>query len=222
MTDLLDRLITRATRAVSPVEPILASRYEPRVANDSLATESNQRRTTVAAESSQQPAPRAIAAGPPPTERVLASPPPIRAMELGRVTVRADTVPSAIEIESPVPMSETTNLPLTPRQVDPIWTVEGHTQRVEGPSVDLAEMGSESTRAERVPVGPPSLRDRPSRTSTRAQSVESERADPVEVHVTIGHIEVRAAPSAKAPVPRTALPRLSLGDYLKRRNGRVR
>jgi hypothetical protein len=43
---------------------------------------------------------------------------------------------------------------------------------------------------------------------------------PVDVHVTIGHIEVRTA-APPTPVPRTARPRpgVSLDDYLRRRSG---
>ena len=44
--------------------------------------------------------------------------------------------------------------------------------------------------------------------------------DTVEVHVTIGHIEVRSAPApAKPPARRPAPAHVSLSDYLQRRNG---
>ena len=50
-------------------------------------------------------------------------------------------------------------------------------------------------------------------------AVDSETAPPVEVQVTIGHIEVRTAP-ANAPAPQRRAPRpgVSLDDYLQRRN----
>ena len=44
-------------------------------------------------------------------------------------------------------------------------------------------------------------------------------AAPMEVNVTIGAIEVRLAQPAKPAVRKAATPRVSLGDYLSRRNG---
>jgi hypothetical protein len=51
----------------------------------------------------------------------------------------------------------------------------------------------------------------------------SEAAPPVEVQVTIGHIEVRTAP-ASLPAPARRAPRagVSLNEYLRRRNGGTR
>jgi hypothetical protein len=64
----------------------------------------------------------------------------------------------------------------------------------------------------------PSHAATPARRAGATRPVEPE---PVEVQVTIGHIEVRAAAPALAPPPRVARqgPGVSLDDYLRRRNG---
>ena len=75
-----------------------------------------------------------------------------------------------------------------------------------------------SAREEVVPVE----RNAPSKQVAASHALASQ---PVEVHVTIGHIEVRSAPPAAAiPPPRVARPRtgMSLDDYLQRRNGGAR
>jgi hypothetical protein len=227
-------MITRATRAVSPLEPILASRYEPLGAIDAPAP---------AAELSEQPATRTIAERIPlaadrdaevtRTENPIARAEPGRVIELERIAPHAENSPVprpvAVEIDSlvlaPARPAPTKDEPrLTPRVLDPLRKIEVHTQRIEVSSIERTEteIRSELIRSELASVTPPRVDDRPNRANMRAEAVESRRTEPVEVHVTIGHIEVRAAAPAKAPVRRPAPPRVSLDDYLKRRNGGAR
>jgi len=223
MSDLLSRMIARATRPVSRVEPILASRYESPVAIEA----------PLAVESMQQPAPRVLAERVPEfadreeeitySESPLANPAP--KLEHNAASVEnaqasrmlSSLVPATVvEIDSPVAASlETASANDDPRSapqaVNLVQEVEVHAQRVEITSLERAEIHNEIA-AVKTETGK----------RRRAEVDEFSQPEPVEVHVTIGHIEVRAAPVPKAPVRRTAPPRVSLDDYLKRRNGALR
>jgi hypothetical protein len=98
---------------------------------------------------------------------------------------------------------------------------------IEADSVDrIFHTEQQSTRAVEVPAAVAAPTSRPGGRS--APQIRPERrterhqtdAESVEVHVTIGHVEVRSAPAIAAPAIRRPMPtHLSLTDYLARRNG---
>jgi hypothetical protein len=81
-----------------------------------------------------------------------------------------------------------------------------------GAPVPMPAHGFKEARGDSVLVG--------TRKARPFEAARPEPVPPVEVHVTIGHIEVRTAPSS-APAPRrpAARPGLSLDAYLRRRDG---
>jgi len=212
MSDLLSRMITRP---VSRVEPILSSRFEPATALEAPepvevhppptpgATEPAKRKEEVAKAESpvdrpQAPAPVEEGERMARREEQSASPPP---------------VPSAAD--SAIPERPKADPPVA-RATEPVPIVEIQPQRIETHAIERTEIRSEVVRTRETVAAPARAYDRPRR---RAEPAEGPRPEPVEVHVTIGHIEVRAAAPPAPPVRRASPPRVSLEDYLKRRNG---
>jgi hypothetical protein len=91
--------------------------------------------------------------------------------------------------------------------------------RREGEEADVGRPGGEGARRPRDITAPPGV--------TRPRHALDVEPGPPTITVSIGRIEVRAAPAPvrapePAPEPRSAPPRLSLDDYLAQRRGSAR
>lgn len=230
MSDLLSRMITRATRPISRVEPILSSRFEPAAALEA----------PVPAEVHPPPARRAAMERIPPAadredDVAETESPVIRpesqapVVEVERIAPREEHSPSPAPLalrpvasDSPLPGPSIVHRQILVQAADLVRVVEIQQQRVEAPAIERTEIRSEVLRTEATVVVPARADDRARRANRRAEPSEKARTEPVEVHVTIGHIEVRAAAPVAPPVRRPSPPRISLEDYLKRRSGGAR
>jgi hypothetical protein len=140
-------------------------------------------------------APSMPGAAEPPSLRGAAVPPPLRGPAESRAIIE-----TVVEKRKP----RTDFAPITTRAEDRVVPMENLPVTVR-------------REDERAPHQPGHAAT-PARRAGATRPVEPE---PVEVQVTIGHIEVRAAAPALAPPPRIARPGpgVSLDDYLRRRNG---
>jgi len=231
MSDLLSRVIHRASGAASRVEPLLASRYEPQAAMETHAGEAAEPAAVRRVEESQASAPvEATKAREVREEEVQEfwEPQPARdrrreeasprhpALLPAAATVRQAT---AHEVERERVMKTAIPLaPVTPVEV-PLSRDGMREIRVETSEQIRTDRHTEARILEKAP--PPAAA--PARIETAApQALRSG-----DIEVTIGHIELRMAaaprPAPQAqPRPRPAQSRLSLDDYLRRRNGGAR
>jgi len=93
-----------------------------------------------------------------------------------------------------------------------------------------AEPAADREPAAPTPSWPPDgagasvVRDAPSGGQAPREPIPppAPQGPPTEVHISIGHIEVRSAPPAPAPRKPALRPRVTLDDYLRRRNGGAR
>jgi len=243
MSDLLERMIARANGSLPAVEPVLRARYE--TARDAPAlAEFRTEETSIPAgdrgpEEAEQPT--GLAAVKANREQARAE-----AVERGAMlvteqrdewrderTMRPETkgpvepparTVAASEIQSPP------GLPNSPRVDAPAPApIQIAAKQSTGTAIDFRTEIAEPTAA---PLEPAARRSkvpveatRPENPSTRRRESEIRSqalAQPVEVHVSIGHIEVRQpAPAQPGPRP-AAKPQVSLDDYLRRRNGAAR
>jgi hypothetical protein len=220
VSDLLSRMIERSIRPVSKVEPILASRYEPEPAaltiRPHVPSELNRPAAPIGpkAESIDPKAEemrfeRPVESPAPTSNRMPDPVLPIVKDARPEATV-VSTIQEAIEGRPPNRSLKTEPLSsLT--AIDASRETQIQTERNEVPV-------TERTAVQGVAIAPSEARDQPSGFELRTPLVEQRPTDPVEVHVSIGHIEVRAAAPPKTPVRRSPPPRVSLNDYLKRRN----
>lgn len=244
MSDLLGRLISRAKSDSSPVEPILSSRYEvPAPLDLPLAAprggETRANHSTDRREDRGGPEEEFSEARP----RVDVSREELRLTNAEEDEVSNDSKRAVHQEAAEQPARPVQTRPLASR-VDPVErspvhpTLESqeHVQTgaeqieirtftelmavPEKPVVPRENLSISVKRAEQRPEqqSVPSISSSSSRPEDAAKQVEPQS---IEVHVSIGHIEVRAAAPAQAPPPRIARPRasVSLDDYLKRRNG---
>jgi hypothetical protein len=243
MSDLLTRLIGRAVRAESPVEPILGSRYTPAAplevppdaalmepaqadferrvfarpeihtqaeelprieaaretpgVEDGLRTEPRRRRDP---EQRDFPAPpdgiEPILRQTPEREEILRAPAEAESMRAiqPRLRERSDGVR---EDHTPIEAVKT-------HAENPLPAIERRLERIQ-----------ETPRVERIDR----LENRRDPAPFAAESRSPELLPPVEVHVSIGHIEVRPAAPAPPPARPVQKPHLTLDEYLRRRNG---
>jgi len=255
MSDLLSRIVARARGLASPVEPILASRFEPHVAFD-VPRNGEPGVLPVSRAAAELPAQQSArpvdsteltpAAG---TRAPSAQPRPPRdparrdvereaEVPLEAIAVSETTTPKAhydlptawsrVEAET----EETVTAPAIVRAVKPHVDephFEDATTYLEVPvAVTLEEMETQPrparTRPSPVKVVRPEIHIPQAQPGPRMAEVHPEPARPIEVQVTIGHIEVRSAAVQQAPPAprRIARPSVSLDDYLRRRNGDAR
>ncbi|MFL6301907.1 MAG: hypothetical protein ACJ72H_00060 [Candidatus Sulfotelmatobacter sp.] len=244
MSDLLSRLVARAIgEAKSPVEPVLASRYEPatqtpgfasllETADISPVTTSRRiepaRRAKLAQDDSlsQETARRQVHEIEPPPQREEPDHARIRLSDEREVSL----TPPALVAKALLPEREP--------EVETHRPNEGNADTV-GAGVLAGNTGTRPTRDTRAlaqsiesdlelirperPVVAPGAGNSPS--ARRGLGTETPFAlstTPGEVTVTIGTIEVRLAPPAKTPTRRAAPPKVSLDDYLARRSGSAR
>jgi hypothetical protein len=228
MSDLLGRLIDRAAGAPSRVEPVLPSRYESVGALDTAGpleqTVTRGRVDASDARTNQQKAlePRRASAQPTHVERIIEGsapaselPPVMNTTAVPLAAVASDSVPEQRVQSSPLVVGANATEPLRVSSEPPSRVKEREVPEPGStivPSIPVVKVVREASRpqpSQHAPA-PPGI-------------AHVEAAAPVEVQVTIGHIEVRTAPAA-APIPQRRIPRptVSLEDYLRRRNGGAR
>jgi hypothetical protein len=220
MSDLLNRLINRAAGTTQRVQPVLASRYEARAFVEAQrATEANPEPAGVSHPKpdpqverahQQQTDGESISPRPSARERDLREAPPVltHPLQVAPLTAHHEFVLPPLEIPAPQ-ANEPSHLTApaavlaTNRSNEP---PPAQPMRVES---KVAVVTSREVRQRTASTHP-------------AAAVSQPVQAPVEVQVTIGHIEVRAA--APVPVPPRRVPRagVSLDDYLRRRNGGAR
>ena len=215
MTHFLARLVERARGAAPRVEPIIAPRFAPVPAGESVPED--------AALPVVRPAPEAISPAEPAVTSVA------REFTQPGVTLRPprDAEPAPLTAEPPeAPLEMVRESPLVPLE----QAGEAVAQRRNG------TRGSEPLRRDDLPLvpssaAPPTVRQanrrQPSAVSRSSLAVtfpnspndSASNAPPI-VRVTIGRIDVRAAPApstpARKPAPRSG-PKLTLDAYLKSR-----
>jgi hypothetical protein len=241
MSDVFSRTISRATGATSAVEPILTSRYEAPATTEipSLDQPTEMESTPVVPprlphvrRSGQVAQPETQHAAPARADvRAAEAPdprrtPPVEEFEFGEAT-------STVSHTLP-PRAADANLPRLEARDDQSLTLraedharEGHEKESRGEGGDIQvravvksdEVIRETLHHDRtvlvVRSGTDPVRDHDM--TTEASSGLS--SAPAEVNVTIGAIEVRLAAPANPPSRKAAPPRVSLDDYLRRRNG---
>ena len=216
MNDLLSRMLLRVTQP-SPVEPVLPSRYER-----AGAFESGAPFEAVESESEAGIESHAMTGRRTGQEEVDAFAVPARKstqrrsaeIEEGEESSRAAALRDIGETQRRKSLEERVNRPETERRAAEVVRHEGPLPVREPRVPSVREVRIER---ERVAAFPENAWSRPL-SPTRELAQEAARS--TEVHVTIGHIEVRAAAApAKAPARKAAPPSVSLQEYLARRNG---
>ena len=235
MSDLLTRMIARASRTTAGVMPVVPSRYE--ASYPSLG---------VFEETAEPPAHGRGEAGQPP----LAAPAEIARP---RLIESMGSEPAMDRSEGPkkgVVVAHTARVRLPPADPKPGGTQPNEPARAslpqaktgeswpEPPAHNQTDVPAEAALSANNPPGEIEIRQHQSSSAAlagrwpREDSPRSRRdfgtrdtepGQPVEVHVSIGHIEVRQATPPSPPSPRPApVPHVLLGDYLKRRSGDAR
>jgi hypothetical protein len=206
MTHFLARLVERARGTARRIEPIIASRFAPRPPSE-IAIENESRQT----QSEQRPA----------SAEAKSVPKPDAAIRSESVSTSAETTDVPIEI-----VRETLLVPQFQEQVPPLVVSQTDSQRNAQPTqIDAIALEKNEAikpkmlRASRVT--PQRAQPRPFLSKTVLASLPDEPRDqaPI-VRVTIGRIEVRAAPPPVAPPRKPARapgPVLTLDAYLKSR-----
>ena len=230
MSDLLSRLVDRATGVPPRVEPVLPSLYEPVGAIDPtrafeqpatvepedvrVRPERNGARTVAHAGgplrvTSTSPEPGQRALKPETPERN-----PARPVEIPEAR---PAQPSAVRVEV---RQEQDDLDARNAQGRARPTVSGERAEAEPATSALSDAtGVRANSAIQAESSLPVVQGKRARRSMPAGPPPA----PVEVQVTIGHIEVRtAAPPPQVPQRRPSGPTVTLEDYLRRRNGAAR
>jgi hypothetical protein len=147
-------------------------------------------------------------------------PEPANALNAMPQPVAADSfLPPALERSEPiVPVQESNGPRGAQRHLEPANPVPATPRAAAVPLAEPTAPQPPSTRSQHLPGAEPPLA-RP-----RAPHAAAGPRQPVEVHVSIGHIEIRqAAPPPLPPPPRPApVPHMRLEDYLRRRSGEAR
>ena len=229
MSDLLSRLVDRATGAPSRVEPVLPSLYEPVGAIDPLPV-LEQSVTGGREDASVLPGQDGARTVPHAGEPFRFAPKSAEAAKGWLTTAPAEPKPTlslAIPVAPPVQASEVrVGRPEGQDELDSRPT-QGRTHSIANndkagavepvvSAVSVAPAAKAGGAAESVL---PVVQGKRARQSMPAGPTSA----PVEVQVTIGHIEVRtAAPPPQVPQRRPSGPTVTLEDYLRRRNGAAR
>jgi hypothetical protein len=228
MTHFLARLVERARGTARRVEPIIASRFVPpppseiAIENESRETRSEPRPAPAAAKSVRetQSEPRSAPA------EAKSVPKPDAAIRSESVSTSAETTDVPIEI-----VRETLLVPQFQEQAPPLVVRQTDSQRNAQPTQTnaIALEKNEATKPKTLRASRATLQREQARaflSKTVLASLPDEPRDqaPI-VRVTIGRIDVRAAP-APVPPPRKPLPSpgpaLTLDAYLKQRKEATR
>lgn len=146
----------------------------------------------------------------------------------GREAVEVNRPPSVVR-PAPHPSPERREAAVTPRARDEeLSLLRNESARARERQREDADESNASLQVRRARESSDAIEPRPARRRERqaaARDAQRERAEvPPTINVTIGRVEVRAT-QTPAPAQRrdeTAAPRMSLDDYLRRRNGEVR
>jgi len=217
MNDLLSRMLMRVTQA-SPVEPVLPSRYER-----AGAFASGETFEPVEGESEAGIGTRPMTRRREQYEDGEAFATPARRPARRRSGELEQREESSIAAElrgvSETQQRESLDDALSRTEARRQVTAEVVRREAALPVRDEGTRSVPEVRIERKRVGA-LPENAPSRAPSPTRELTREAARQTEVHVTIGHIEVRAvAAPAKAPARKAAPPSLSLQEYLARRNG---
>ncbi len=221
MSDLLSRLIARASGPVSPIQPVLPSRFEPAPMMDEIpvVAEAAERRIERSIERVQEKK-RATE----PTATRVTTRFEIERGSPDRAKGQEQHLPEAkaslrIDPLEPTPGREETRAFVEKRQVvnSEIAPPDVRVQIGSNPLVEPASVGEH--RHPTIPSSGTPARSKPH--SFRSGEISSSAPD---VQVTIGHVELRMIAPAPQPAQprRPATPRVTLDDYLKRKNGESR
>jgi hypothetical protein len=238
MSDLLSRLIGRATWAPSRVEPVLPSLYEsagaPEVPAPVEQAAMREAELVDGRETPARPDRKAPAQAPALITAPVVSVPhaslervaeqPERRKELSpRAEPPSVSPPPAASNSTSIdgiqpPWRRPATIPTEPQR-RPTWPADRVEETDGRPTVLAAALPLPAVvKGTRNRSRPQSKPPAPAPKHARAEA-----AVPVEVQVTIGHIEVRTAPAtASLPQRRISRPAMSLEDYLRRRNGGAR
>jgi hypothetical protein len=197
VSDLMQRIIERGGGRTPRVSPVLPSRFENPPFSELSAIEE---RALVEGAASERAAQRHLDTVPPPPREPedRLSPDERESPPAVEWVLRAPPQPRPRAIENPAqraPAAPETSAPPDPSDRDGSLEV-------------FTPAPVERRAANRERIAPPAHAPAP---------------ETVTVNLTIGHIELKSAPSTPPkPVRRPAPPRVSLDDYLKRRNGGAR
>ena len=239
MSDLLTRMIARASRTAAGVMPVVPSRYE--------ASYPAYPSAAVFEETAEPPVDGRVGVGQPslaaPAEIArprlrenIGNETAINLPAMGRPNGREES--AVVAHTARVPSAFTT---LQPEEPKPGGTLPNEPARTSLPEAKTGESWPQPEEAARSANNPqaeieitqhqfPSAAlagSWPPEDSPRGRrdfgTRDTEPGQPVEVHVSIGHIEVRQAFPPSQPGPRPApVPHVRLEDYLKRRGGDAR
>ena len=244
MSDLLSRLVARATgEAKSPVEPVLASRYEPttqipgfapllETADISPVTSSRRiepaRRAKLAQDDglSQETARRRAHEIEPPPQREEPDRARMRLSDEREVSLTPPALAAKAFLPDREPEVETHRRNERNADIVEAGVLGGNTgtrpTRDTRALAESIESDLELIRPER-PLVAPGVGNSPSaRRGLGTGTPFAPSTTPGEVTITIGTIEVRLAPPEKTATRRAAPPKVSLDDYLARRSGSAR
>jgi hypothetical protein len=246
MSDFLDRLVARAIDGGTALTPRLPSLFEPQqraptmpAAGEGEApahhrdTASAAPGMPIAAPSPREPARAAesverSAARVVPVDRTAASvparaaassphapmPPPIMPTPVHSAVVDRSSIPARPERQAASPS------PVQPRRVR-VAPARQETARTPASNGALLPASTPVFAAPRAAPAPSERTVGARSAAARAEGKATATGEPV-VHVSIGRLEVRAAPSAAAPSRRRQEPRpSSLDDYLRQRGGKA-
>ena len=237
MNDLLSRMIARTNGPVSPLGPVLASRYDsaaydPAVLSEMpvLSREVEELKQMEAIQAADRPPDETP--GPADVEQLESRVPsfvPIHAAATdvhqknpsrpaerhGFDEIRPTTSQAALRVREEMREARlgTEESP-----------VERRSREVVAQTIQARVTVTKSIAQERDPVHPQRTVAAPNSGTApehgaQGVAVLPPTAAPAEVNVTIGAIEVRLAQPAKPVVRKAATPKVSLDDYLRRRNG---
>jgi hypothetical protein len=215
-------MIARATRPVAGVMPVVPSRYEtPYVSQESSAVFDSERsaelQSVLTVAERNRPVAQRPHLAPPENSQAPLHPPPSGTQKTEAVPLPTSRVEKK---ETAAPVSTVTPEIIVTRSAPLKEQIPSNESGSD--SDDFGFVSRRETAAEPYwSHGPATVhpRDESPRASRVAKSRDPEPAQTVEVHVSIGHIEVRQAAPVSTPKPKPAPPsHLGLEDYLKRRS----
>jgi hypothetical protein len=248
MNDLFSRMIARTSGAVSPLEPVLSSRYDvaayrPPDILEFTAHENPEIFESVEPVEKLKPIPAAITpkiapkanaadAKPRPAEPLAQSaavPAPEIVFVEDRMYSSGKCKPNELTPAGghamPLPADGLRHLIGTAGVAEPEYETahqEIIVETVPSRVVQNSIPQKDELRPQLAVAAASAQAGTTSKSRTIGAAIQAPLTSPAEINVTIGAIEVRVAPPPKPAVRKLATPRVSLDDYLRRRNGDTR